>query len=111
VDFQPREIRIYETTSGVCPFNDWMDSIDGSPAYEKIMVRLDRVERGTLGDHRNVGGGVIELRIDFGKGYRIYLGRVGKTGELIVLLAGGTKKTQDEDIKLARKYWSDFNAE
>lgn len=88
-----------------------MDSIEGSPAYDRIMVRLDRVERGTLGDHRNIGGGVIELRVDFGDGYRVYLGQIGKTGELIVLLVGGTKKTQTEDIRLAQKYWSDFNAE
>ncbi|MGA3315971.1 MAG: type II toxin-antitoxin system RelE/ParE family toxin [Candidatus Korobacteraceae bacterium] len=84
---------------------------EGNPAYEKIMVRLDTVERGSLGDHRNIGGGVVELRINFGPGYRVYLGQIGKTGELVILLIGGTKKSQDEDIKLAKKYWEDFNAE
>ncbi len=104
MDVKSKEVRIYETEDGTSPFTDWMDSIDGTPAYERIMLRLDRVERGTFGDHRNVGGGVIELRIDFGDGYRVYLGQVGKTGELDVLLVGGTKKTQDDDIKLAKKY-------
>ena len=105
----PREIRIYETADGREPFSDWMDHLDGQPIYETIMVKLDKVERGNLGDARSVGEGVSELEIDFGDGYRVYFGQIGKRGEIVVLLHGGTKKTQNEDIKLAKRYWRDFS--
>ncbi len=72
------------------------------------MARLKRVQLGNLGDHRGVGEGVYELRIDFGSGYRVYFGEDGK--RLIVLLIGGTKKTQTRDIETAKRYWSDYNA-
>ena len=73
----------------------------------KIFVRLDRAEAGNLGDHEKVREGVIELRIDFGPGYRVY---VGIDGDEIILLWGGTKKTQDDDIKKAIGFWRDYNA-
>jgi putative addiction module killer protein len=72
------------------------------------MARLKRVELGNLGDHHGVGEGVYELRIDFGPGYRVYFGEDGK--RLVVLLIGGTKKTQRRDIETAKRYWSDYNA-
>jgi putative addiction module killer protein len=78
------------------------------PALGKVMARLKRVQLGNLGDHRGVGEGVYELRIDFGSGYRVYFGEDGK--RLIVLLIGGTKKTQTRDIETAKRYWSDYNA-
>ena len=88
-----------------------MDRLDGLPVYDLIMVKLDKVERGNLGDARGIGEGVSELEIDFGEGYRVYFGQVGRHGEIVVLLNGGTKKTQDADIKLAKKYWKDFSNE
>jgi putative addiction module killer protein len=72
------------------------------------MARLERVELGNLGDHRGIGEGVFELRIDFGPGYRIYFGLDGS--ELVVLLIGGTKKTQQRDIDTAKHYWRNYNA-
>jgi len=72
------------------------------------MSRLDRVEGGNLGVHRSVGDGVTELVIDFGPGYRIYFGQDGM--ELIVLLAGGEKKSQQADIERAKRYWRNYNA-
>lgn len=107
----PRELRRYETPDGDIPFGDWMDSLGDNPIFDRIMVKLDRAERGNLGDARSVGGGVSELEIDSAEGYRIYFGQVGPHGEIVVLLNGGTKKTQDNDIKLAQKYWRAFNAE
>jgi putative addiction module killer protein len=104
----PREILLYETDDGSVPFSDWMDSIEGQPIYDIVMVRLDRVEKGSFGDHRPVGEGVSELRIDFGKGYRVYFGRIGN--DIVVLLVGGEKSSQAEDIKLAKKYWRKCNA-
>jgi len=62
-------------------------------------VRVDRLIHGNPGQHRNLAGGVSELRIDFGPGYRVYYTERG--GELIVLLAGGDKSTQQQDIKAA----------
>jgi len=68
---------------------------------------LDRAEEGNFGDSEPVGGGVIELKIDFGPGYRVY---VGIDGNEIILLWGGTKKTQQEDIQKAQSFWRDYNA-
>ncbi|MEP7341422.1 MAG: type II toxin-antitoxin system RelE/ParE family toxin [Acidobacteriota bacterium] len=58
------------------------------------------------GDVKAVGGGVAELRIDYGPGYRIYLAMVGTT--MVVLLCGGDKRTQTADIKLAKRFWADY---
>ena len=74
--------------------------------YAKAPSLLDRVENGNFSDCRHVGQGVWELRIDFGPGYRVYF---GEDGDLVVLLLGGTKKTQVQDIKTDKKYWSDYN--
>lgn len=71
-----------------------------------IRARLDRVEAGNLGDYKAVDKGVWELRIDYGPGYRVYFGQVGTT--LIVLLCGGDKSSQDEDIRQAIEYWTDY---
>jgi putative addiction module killer protein len=112
VETIPREIRIYETADGRAPFLEWMDTLEGQDIYEVIMLRLDRVERGNLGDNHSVGNGVSEPVIDEGPGYRIYFGQVGMRGEMIVILSGApkkTKKAQTADIHLAKKYWEDFN--
>lgn len=103
----PREIRFYETVSGRVPCAEWMDSLEGQDIYEIVMLRLDKVERGTLGETRSVGDGVSELIINDGPGYRIYYGQLGRRGDIVVLLHGGEKKTQEADIKLAKKYWND----
>jgi putative addiction module killer protein len=68
---------------------------------------MRRVEKGNLGNWRSVGNGVCELRFDIGPGYRVYF---GQDGDLIVLLNGGTKKTQAQDIAKAKDYWRDYNA-
>ena len=103
----PREIRFYETTAGRVPCEEWLDSLEGQEVYDVIMLRLDNVERGALGDTRSLGEGVSELRIEHGGGYRIYYGLIGRRGDIVVLLNGGEKRTQDADIKLAKKYWND----
>jgi putative addiction module killer protein len=102
-----REIRIYETKDGRIPFGEWMDELEGSKIYAIILNRLDRVENGNFGDCHPVGEGLSELRIDFGPGYRIYF---GQDGDLIVLLGGGTKKTQADDIKRAKRRWKEYHA-
>ena len=67
-----------------------------------IQTRIDRVELGNFGDHKGVGKGVSELRIDFGPGYRVYYGARGE--ELVILLASGTKQRQARDIATAQAY-------
>jgi len=72
-----------------------------------IFNRLDRVKSGNLGDNGPVGDGVWELRFGFGPGYRVYY---GEDRNIIVLLLGGRKKTQSQDIAIAKEYWRDYNA-
>lgn len=67
---------------------------------------LERIADGNLSNVKPVGSGVLEYRIDFGPGYRIYFGRDGE--RLVILLAGGTKKRQQEDIGAAKANWTDY---
>lgn len=73
---------------------------------ERILRRIDRLRLGNCGDARNVGEGVWELRIHFGPGYRVYFGLHGT--QVILLLCGGDKSTQERDIATARMYWKEF---
>lgn len=82
-----------------------MKSIRDTETKQRIQSRLDRIERGNLGDCAPVGEGVFEFRFMFGTGYRIYYAVAGMT--LIVLLAGGDKSTQSKDIALAQEFWKD----
>lgn len=107
MEARPRTIRNYKQTDGGEPYAKWFESIKHLPAGKKVAVRIDRAEDGNLGDHRFLGGGFGELRIDFGEGYRVYF---GEDDDILVLLLGGTKATQDRDIAIARFYWSDYNA-
>jgi putative addiction module killer protein len=102
---QPRDIQRYITSNGRVPFTEWLDSLSDQKTRGKIRSRLDRVELGNFGDCKSVGEGVFELRIDYGSGYRVYFGQVGLT---VVLLCGGDKNTQAQDIKKAREYWADY---
>lgn len=92
--------------NGTSPIEDWIKSIRDTQTRQRIQARLDRIERGNLGEYRNVGEGVSEFKMDFGAGYRVYFARTGAT--LIVLLVGGDKSTQDTDIKTARQLWKDY---
>ncbi len=77
----------------------WLDSLRDVRAKARILVRVERLAAGNPGDARPVGEGVSELRIDYGPGYRVYFKRQGRT--VVVLLAGGDKRTQDRDIGTA----------
>ena len=67
---------------------------------------MDRVSLGNLGDCHGVGDGVQELRIDYGPGYRVYFGQLGST--IVLLLCGGDKSTQANDIEQAKHYWNEY---
>jgi putative addiction module killer protein len=80
-------------------YRDWINALKDRTARARIQVRVDRLVHGNPGLHRNLPDGVSELKIDFGPGYRVYYTERG--GELVVLLAGGDKSTQRQDIKTA----------
>jgi len=80
-------------------FAKWIDGLRDVRARARILVRIERLSLGNPGDVRPVGEGVSELRIDYGPGYRVYYKKIGQT--IVVLLAGGDKRTQDKDIKTA----------
>ena len=101
-----RNFIVYKTTAGVEPYVDYVDSLRDRKAAAKIKARVTRAQMGNLGSHRTVGQGVIELKIDYGPGYRIYVGLHGN--EAIVLLCAGDKSTQDKDIAKAHEYWEDY---
>jgi putative addiction module killer protein len=99
------EIREYETDDGRSPFAEWFESVEPKAAA-KVTAAIVRLEAGNPGDVKPVGKGVSERRVDFGPGYRVYLGRDGEA--LVVLLVGGTKKRQQRDIERAKEYWADY---
>lgn len=101
-------IGVYQDEKGKTPFLDWLDELKDVKARAIVKKRLDRVRLGNFGDHKAVGDGVSELRIDYGSGYRVYYGRSGET--VVILLIAGTKKTQSRDVDKAREYWRDYNA-
>jgi putative addiction module killer protein len=80
-------------------FAKWLDGLNEIRARARILVRIERLAAGNPGDVKPVGEGVSELRIDYGPGYRVYYKKQGRT--VIILLAGGDKRTQSKDIKTA----------
>jgi len=100
------ELQRYVMPNGVSPYGEWFRSFKDNPTKARIRMRLRRLEMGNLGDCVPVGDGVIELRIHLGPSYRIYFGRHGM--EVILLLNGGDKSTQAEDIRRAKGMWADW---
>ncbi len=76
------------------------------PWHAKIATAIVRIEQGNLSNAKPVGEGVLEYRIDFGPGYRVYFGRIGT--DVVILLSGGTKKRQQGDIKAATQLWKAY---
>lgn len=87
--------------SGTPDFSKWLGSLRDRRARARIVVRLERLADGNVSDHKSVKGGVHELRIDYGPGYRVYFFQRGK--ELVILLCGGDKRTQKADIASAKR--------
>ena len=80
-------------------FAKWLDGLRDIRARARILVRIERLGAGNPGDVKPVGGGVSEMRIDYGPGYRVYYKQQG--GKVVILLAGGDKRTQSKDTKTA----------
>ena len=108
MDASEQRIRVYQKKDGKRPFSDWFNKLRDRKAQVRIDARLARVQLGNFGDTKGVGEGVLELRIDYGPGYRVYLGRDGSA--VVILLLGGDKRTQSKDIDTAKKYWADYKA-
>jgi putative addiction module killer protein len=87
------------------PFGQWFDSLDPQAAA-KVNVALTRLANGNISNVKGIGGGVLDVRVDFGPGYRIYFGFDGR--ELVILLGGGSKRRQQQDIEAAIVKWADY---
>jgi putative addiction module killer protein len=99
------ELVEYLDETGKSPFGVWFNVLDAQAAA-KVSIALTRMEQGNLANTKGVGAGVLEYRLDFGPGYRVYFSRDGE--KLIILLAGGTKRRQQADIKAAQARWLDY---
>lgn len=99
------DVKEYLAPDGRSPFRKWFDELNAEAAA-KVTTAVTRMMKGNLSNVYSVGQGVHEYVIDFGPGYRIYLGRDG--WELIILLGGGSKKKQSNDIAHAQKLWAEY---
>jgi putative addiction module killer protein len=100
------EIRHYLAPDGKDLIDEWLRKLRDMTAKVAIIRRLNRLEQGQFGDCKPVRDGVFELRIDVGPGYRVYYAQSGKT--MMLLLCGGTKRTQNADIDRACACWWDW---
>jgi putative addiction module killer protein len=99
-------VEYYVTSDNVGVFMRWLKTLRDDQAKTRVIRRIALLERGGLGDCKPLRNGVWELRVDYGPGYRIYYGMVGKT--IVLLLCGGDKRTQDRDIANAVAYFEDY---
>jgi putative addiction module killer protein len=106
ITVKQRVAEIYESPSGKKPYFKWIKGLKDNKGKAKIFARVDRAKTGNFGDYKDLKDGVFEMREDFGPGYRIYFGIDGD--EIIILLAGGDKGSQDSDIAKAKDYWLEY---
>lgn len=99
-------LQYYQTSNGKTPFKEWLTNLKDKMGIEKINKRLERLTLGQCGDSEFVGEGVFELRIHYGPGYRIYYAEHDQ--EIVILLYGGNKNTQQRDIDRSIGYWKDY---
>jgi putative addiction module killer protein len=98
-------VREYQDARGRNEYKMWFDGLDVAAAT-RVTVALERIASGNTSSIKPVGEGVSEYKIDFGPGYRIYFGRDGE--QLVILLGGGTKKRQNQDIEDAKAAWREY---
>lgn len=100
-----KELKAYHTPNGEEPFRNWLNSLRDKTIVYRVRLRIDRIRYGNYGDHKRFND-IIELRLHFGKGYRVYCGEDGNS--LVILLAGGDKSSQVYDIEKAIEYWRNY---
>jgi putative addiction module killer protein len=97
---------VYADNKGKEPFSNWLTGLSDARIRRRVIMRLRRIEQGHFGDCKHLQDNVFELRLFFGPGYRIYLGKDGD--KLVVLLCGGDKSTQQKDIFKALNFWNEY---
>jgi putative addiction module killer protein len=100
------EVRRYLTKTGRDVFGEWLAELKDNRTRAKIVARIDRLSAGSFGDCQSLRGGLFELRIDWGPGYRVYYALDGQT--CVLLLCGGDKRKQSSNIKRAAEYLTDY---
>jgi putative addiction module killer protein len=101
-----KDVQLYVTEEGKSPVEDWLEGLRDRKARGAIDARIGRLRLGLVGQVREVGEGVHEMKVDVGQGYRVYFGNVSNV--VVLLLCGGDKRTQKADIKRAKEFWSDY---
>lgn len=99
------DLRQFVDAAGRSPFEQWFGRLDDLAAA-RVTTSLTRLGTGNWSNVKGVGGGVFEVKIDFGPGYRVYFGKDGDT--IVILLGGGTKKRQSRDIEVAQGHWQQY---
>lgn len=100
------EVRRYRTTAGDEPVTEWLLELNDAQARARINARIARLAAGNFGDCKPLRGGVWELRVDWGPGYRVYYARIGRS--VVLLLCAGDKRRQNPDIRRAIEFLDDF---
>jgi putative addiction module killer protein len=103
------KVKVYQDLDGSRPYRKWMDEWRDPCAKVKITARINRVKIGNLGDYKSVGGGVLELRVHYGPGYRVFFGIDRK--EIVILLCGSDKSDQIAGIEKAKELWNCYKQE
>ena len=103
---KPTRVIVFAEKDGNEPFTQWLYDLKDSVGRKRILIRITRLEQGNYGDCEPVGEGVSELRMFFGPGYRVYFGEDAEN--IVVLLCGGDKGSQQQDIKKAKAYWQEY---
>jgi putative addiction module killer protein len=102
---RPKEAIVYRDSNGREPYTEWLYALRDHIGIGCIWKRIEKLKQGAYGDCERLGGGVIELKIDSGPGYRVY---VGEHKNKIVVLLGGEKHRQEKDIQRARALWKEY---
>lgn len=109
IEVKARGSRFYRTIDNREPALEWIFALKDRLGASKILHRILRAEIGNLGDHKSVGEGVFEFRIQHGPGYRLYFG-LDDRDNFIILLVAGDKSSQVKDVKKAKRYWIDYKS-
>ena len=104
----PRHVRNYVTPEGREPYEEWVNSYRNRKTRAIIRERINRLHLGNFGDYKRLTADLYELRIHYGPGYRVYFGMVDRV--IVILLCGGSKKTQRRDIQKAKEYWEELRS-
>lgn len=103
---EPKQLVFYADENGDEPFQLWLDDLRDARNRRRILRRLTRVQQGNYGDVEPIGEGLSELRFFFGAGYRVYFGE--DADNIVVILCGGDKDSQSQDIENAKAYWQEY---